>query len=165
MTEDKKEGVYAIQMIVDYGAGKQLQIVGNLPNNASLQDFNNELDKLRKATHRQQQFVWLKEREEKLLSSKKMLQITETLIDEFDKGVEKEMEALNKAPAHSTGKERTQISAAKENLRQQANNFRQQKEVEIAKIKGEIGLHELMVGNAKKEIAEIDGAENDNESP
>lgn len=156
MTETK-EGVYAIQVIIDYGAGKQVQIVGNLPKSALLKDFNNELDKLRKAVDRQQQHVWLKEREEKLMAAQKMLQITEALIIEYDKGVEKQMAELKAQPLHSSGKVRTQIDATMTGLRNEANNFRHQKEMDIAKYKGEIGLHEMMIARAKKEIAEIDG--------
>lgn len=152
---------YSINLLMDYGGGRQVSITGTLPLEATQGQFNHELDKLRKATNRQQAFIWLREREAKLAASKKMVVAIETMIAEYEKTLEKEMRRLESEPLHSSGKQRTQISAQIENMRSQAVNFRLDREKEIQQHKAEADISEVIIAGVKKEIAEIDGT-NDN---
>ena len=153
---------YAVNLTMDYGSGRQVHIAGTLPPEADLKQFNDLLDTLRKTTNRQQNFIWLREREAKLAASKKMVATLEAMISEYEKTLEKEMQRLEKEPLHSSGKQRTQISAQIENMRSQAVNFRLDREKEISQHKAEADISEVIIAGVKKEIAEIDGANDNN---
>jgi len=72
MTEEKKVG-YAINHIVDYGNGYQIQVAGNLPVGAAKEDFDAELDKVRKAINRQKAFGTKRDMESKIAVEEKLL--------------------------------------------------------------------------------------------
>lgn len=153
---------YAINLIMDYGSGRQVTVAGCMPPETTLADFNRELDKLRLATNRQQAFVILRDRTAKLAAERKMVMAIEAMIAEYDKSIEEEMARLNDSPVHSTGQMRTQIKAQIENMRTQAVNFRMNKQQEIQQHIAEAEICETIIGSVKKEIADIDGEHDSN---
>lgn len=150
---------YAINAVMDYGNGRQMTISGTLPLEASLSQFNSELDKLRKAMNRQQAFVILRDRTAKLAAEKKMVLALETILEQYDKEIEKEMQRVKDAPEslhQGTGKLRTQVAAQLEALRSQASNYRLTKTQEVQQHKAEVEICEVIIASVQKEIAEIE---------
>lgn len=153
---------YAINLVMDYGNGRQVTISGTLPLGAPLSQFNAELDKLRLATNRQQAFVILRDRQTKKKAEEKMVAALELMLEEYDRQIEKEMERIRSAPESlhkGTQQLRTQVTAQIENLRSQANNFKMQKQQELEQHRAEIGICEVIASSVQKEIDEINNDE------
>lgn len=151
---------YAINLVMDYGSGRQVTISGTLPLGAGLSDFNRELDKLRKATNRQQAYVILRDCQAKEKAERKMVLALDKMLGDYAKGMEDEMERISKDPASqhtgTPGKLRTQVSAQLENMRSQAINFKLQKQQEIDQHKANAEIHEVTAASLQKEIEELD---------
>lgn len=153
---------YAINLVMDYGNGRQVTISGTLPLGAPLGDFHRELDKLRKATNRQQAFVILRDCEAKLRGETKMAAALEHMLASFNKSMDEEIERIaSSADSQSgaSGKLRTQVSAQIENMRTQAHNQRQQQQQQITQHKTNAEIQEVTIASLKKEIEEIDKEE------
>ena len=151
---------YAINLVMDYGNGRQVTISGTLPLGASLSEFNNELDKLRKATNRQQAFVIMRDCEAKGRAERKMCMALEKMLADYEAGIEAEMKRLREDSTSSHGKVpgqiRSQVGAQLENMRTQAMNFKLQKQQEIDQHKANAEIHEVTVASLQKEIEETE---------
>jgi hypothetical protein len=154
---------YAVNLVMDYGNGRQVTISGTLPLGAQLTDFNRELDKLRKATNRQQAYVILRDCEAKHRAASKMAAALEKMLADYQAEMEKEMNRLREAPesqhGSTSGKIRSQVSAQIENMRSQAVNFKVQKQQEIDQHRTNAEINEVTIASLKKEIEELDKEE------
>lgn len=151
---------YAINLIMDYGNGRQVTISGTLPLGASVGEFNRELDKLRTATNRQQAYVILRDCEAKFRAETKMAAALEHMLATYITSMEEEMAHLRSDPASQhgavVGKIRSQVSSQIENTRTQVLNYKLQKQQEIDQHKANAEIHEVTIASLKKEIEEID---------
>lgn len=141
---------YAINLIMDYGSGRQVTISGTLPLNASLEDMNAELDKLRNATNRQSALVVLREIENTVCMAKKTVAGLELIVSAYNAEIEKEMERLKT----SDTKNHTAVKQQAENLRAQSTNYKLTKNEEIMREKANIDKGELMITRLRHEIGE-----------
>lgn len=141
---------YAVSMIMDYGNGRQLTIAGTMPLNATLQDFNGELDKLRLATDRQKNLVIRGEVENTLMMARKNVNALKLGIETYNSTVEKEIERL------STGEDakHTRIKAQVENTRAQAVNYKLTKEQELLQAESDVAKAEAVLAKIDKDLQE-----------
>lgn len=151
-----KEGVrgtsigYAINLMMDYGSGRQVTISGTLPLHATLKEMNAELDKLRLATNRQSAMVVLRDVENTVSMARRTVKSLELMVSEYDKEIEKEL-------ARISGGERANHTTTKsqlENVRSQAMNYRMTKKEEIMRSQADIEKGEVLIVTLKKEIDE-----------
>lgn len=150
---------YAINLVMDYGSGRQVTISGTLPLNATLKDFNHKLDMLRVATNRQQAFVLRRDCEAKMKAEAKLAVALEKLLADYEKSMADEIKRITDDPTSqsgNSGKIRSQISAQLENMRTQAFNFKTQKQQEIDQHKTNASIHEVTIASIDKEIEALD---------
>lgn len=139
---------YAVELLMDYGNGRQVRISGTLPLDATQKEFDAELDKLRLATNRQQSFVILRDREARLASERKMVAAIQHMIDTYQTGVDEEMAKIAASPI----KNHTTVKQQAESLRQQALNYAQMKTEELMRHQAEVEVCEVIIAGVKKEI-------------
>lgn len=142
---------YAINLIMDYGNGRQVTISGTLPLGANLTDMNSELDKLRKATNRQSAFVNLREIENTTAMAKKTVAALETILVAYDKEMEAEMAKISSGENSN----RTLVKSQLENMRTQALNYKLTKNEELMRARGDIEKGEMLIEKLNKEIKDI----------
>lgn len=141
---------YAVNLVMDYGNGRQVTISGTLPLGASLEDMNAELDKLRLATNRQASLVTLRDVENTVAMAKKTVASLELVVENYTVELEKEMDRLK---GSDTGKQ-TLVKQQIENMRQQALNYKMTKKEEIMREQSNIDKGTLMIDRLKQEIGE-----------
>lgn len=141
---------YAINLLMDYGNGRQVTIAGTLPLSASLEDINKELDKLRIATNRQAAFVNMRDVENTVIIAQKAIDGLELALKVYDETMEKEMASLAIGPKAAHSQTKTQI----ENMRSQATNHRLTKQDEILRNKADVEKGKAMLERLKKETEE-----------
>jgi hypothetical protein len=139
---------YAINLVMDYGSGRQVTISGTLPLGATLKDMNEELDKLRLATNRQSSLVILRDIENTVALSKKTIAAIELMISTYEAEMEKEMATLKEGPKSGHSMVQTQIT----NMRAQATNYRVTKNEELQRAKLDMEKGELVIARIKKEL-------------
>ncbi len=132
---------YAINLIMDYGSGRQVTISGTLPLGASLEEMNKELDKLRLATNRQSSLVSLRDVLNTVAMAKKTKASFKLMIEAYNAEIEKEMDGL-KRDVNLTSMKKQQI----ENLRAQALNNRITKGEEIMRAQADIEKAHRLLG-------------------
>lgn len=153
MNKDDTRGTsigYAINLMMDYGSGRQVTISGTLPLHATLKEMNEELDKLRLATNRQSAMVVLRDVENTVSMAKRTVKSLELMVFEYDKEINKELERLS-------GGERanhTTVKSQVENMRAQATNYRLTKKEEIMRAQADIEKGEALIIKLKEEISE-----------
>ena len=143
---------YAINMVMDYGNGRQVTLSGALPLGATLKDFNVELDKLRHATNRQQAYITIRNRQAQLAAGQKMLAMHQFMLDEHERQGDEELKKFEEHPQ----KGHTQVKQTVLNMQQQFSNFKSNKLIEINQQKGENEVNEVIIASATKEIEELD---------
>lgn len=141
---------YAINLLMDYGSGRQVTISGTLPLGATLEEMNAELDKLRKATNRQSALVIVRDVENTVLMAKKTVAALKLMVEVYTKELEAEMERLKGGESKGHNIVKQQI----ENMRAQGTNYRQTKTEEIMREEANIEKGELMLARLKQEISE-----------
>lgn len=139
---------YAINLIMDYGSGRQVTISGTLPLNATLEDMNAELDKLRLATNRQAALVSIRDIEAMVLVAKKTVVSLEAMIKVYDETMEKELQRASEGPTAKHTITKAQI----ENMRAQAANYKLSKNEELMRAQADIEKGEVSIARLKKEI-------------
>lgn len=139
---------YAVTFIMDYGNGRQLQIAGTLPLNATKAEFDAELDKLRMATNRQQAFIMLRDNESKLNAEFKMIAALEHMQVQYEKEAEAEMKRLADGPNANHNATKSQIT----NMRSQVSNYKQLKTEELERHRANASICEVTIASIKKEI-------------
>lgn len=146
---ERKVG-YVIGFVMDYGNGRQVQITGNLPLEASKEEFDKELDKIRLVTDRQRAYVMRRDQEIKLASEKKMLEMLELEAKAAEETANNELEALEKSPKNLPTIERNQ----KNTIINQAKSVMAQREAEAQKCRVNIGICEAIIEGTKKDIGD-----------
>jgi hypothetical protein len=139
---------YAINLVMDYGSGRQVTISGTLPLGATLEEMNAELDKLRLATNRQSSLVVQRDIENTVAMSKKTVVALEEMILVYDKEMEGEMKKITDSNAGN----KTLINRQVEGMRAQAANYKATKREEIAREQLNIDKGELVLTRIQKEI-------------
>ncbi len=139
---------YAINLIMDYGSGRQITISGTLPLGASLKDMNAELDKLRLATNRQSSLVNMRDVQNSVAMAKKSIAGLKLALETYDIEMEKEIERLKGGEKSNHTQTKQQI----ENMRSQAVNHKLTKGDEILRLQTDVEKGELMLAEIKKEI-------------
>lgn len=151
MTKEDVRGTsigYAINLIMDYGSGRQVTISGTLPLGASLAEMNAELDKLRLATNRQAALVSIRDIEAMVIVAKKTVISIEAMVKAYDAEIEKELARVSDGP---TAKH-TITKAQVENMRAQATNYKLTKNEELMRAQSDIEKGEVTIARLKKEI-------------
>ena len=143
---------HAINMVMDFGNGRQITISGTLPLGATLKDFNNTLDMLRQATNRQQAYVTMRNREAQLAAGIKMLAMHEFMLEEHERQSNAQIKEFDNHPQKGNTVNKQHI----QNLQQQFSHFKSNKLVEINQQKSENEVNEVIIASAKKEIEELD---------
>jgi hypothetical protein len=138
---------YAINLIMDYGNGRQVTISGTLPLGADLATMNAELDKLRLATNRQAALVQIKDVEATVLMAKKTVVATEAMIKAYESEMEKELARVSDSP---TAKH-TITKAQVENMRSQAVNYKLSKNEELMRAQADVEKGEVLIARLKAE--------------
>lgn len=141
---------YAINLMMDYGSGRQVTISGTLPLGASLGEMNTELDKLRLATNRQSAMVVLRDVENTVDMAKRTAVSLGLMVTEYDKEIEKQLAQLGTGERANHTTVKSQI----ENLRAQANNYRLTKKEEIMRANADVEKGEALIVKLGKEISE-----------
>ena len=141
---------YSVNLVMDYGSGRQVNITGTLPLNATLEDFNAELDKLRLATNRQASLVAKRDIENTVEMGKKTVASLELMLAEIDRGFEEEIKIL----AQGDTKNHTLTKQQIQNIRGSAANARRMKTEEIMRAKADVEKGEAFLIKIKKEIGE-----------
>lgn len=139
---------YAVTLLMDYGNGRQVTIAGTLPLDATKEQFDRELDKLRESTNRQQSYVILRDREARFAAEKKMVASLEHMIQSYTKDAEFEIEKLSKGETAKLTLTKQQIA----NMRQQVLNYAQTKKEELMRHQAEVDICEVIIAGCKKEI-------------
>ena len=153
MTKDDVRGTaigYAVNLVMDYGNGRQATISGTLPLGATLGAMNEELDKLRLATNRQSAFVMLRDVENTVMLAKKTSASLELMVEEYAKELEVEIERLGTGERSKHTLVKTQI----DNMRSQAAGYRATKREEIMRAQADLETGEMLIAKLKKEIGE-----------
>lgn len=161
---------YAVNLVMDYGNGRQVTISGTLPLHATNDDFNAELDKLRVATNRQQSFIIVRDREARMAAEKKMVATLEHMLKSYDESsaealkayqeeLDAELEAFSSTNEKGLTIKNQQLASMKaqgaENIRKFKENMRatrSAKEEELQRHKAEVEICEVIIAGAKKEI-------------
>lgn len=139
---------YAVNLVMDYGNGRQVTISGTLPLGATQTEFDTELDKLRLATNRQQAFIILRDRTARLAAENKMVQALEHMIETYVASSEDEITRLSSAPNAN----HTTVKGQIEGVRQQVANYKQMKKEELQRHQSEVEICEVIIAGATKEI-------------
>ena len=139
---------YAINLIMDYGSGRQVTISGTLPLGATKEEMDVELDKLRLATNRQQALVSVRDIEAMVIVAKKTVASVEAMVKVYDEEMEKEIQRVSDSP---TAKH-TITKAQVENMRGQALNYKMTKKEELMRAQADIEKGEASIERLKKEI-------------
>lgn len=139
---------YAVTLLMDYGNGRQVTIAGTLPLDATKEQFDAELDKLRLSTNRQQAFVILRDREARLAAEEKMVLSLKHMMESYTKDADVEIEKLSKG---DTGK-MTITKQEIRNMRQQVLNYTQAKKEELSRHETEVDICKVIIAGCKKEI-------------
>ncbi len=145
---DKPSIGYAINLIMDYGSGRQVTISGTLPLGATLQEMNAELDKLRLATNRQSSLVNKRDIENTIAVAEKTIAGLELMITEFTKGVEEELKTMREGETskHTVTKNLIQ------SMRQQVEVNKRNKQQEILQARNDIEKGRTVLARIDKEI-------------
>lgn len=139
---------YAINLMMDYGSGRQVTISGTLPLGASLDEMNAELDKLRLATNRQANLVVRPNVENTVAMARKTKAAMEVMLSEYEREIEVEISRVGEGPKGTHTITKSQI----ENLRSQALNFRLTKKNEIAQAQNDVDKGVEYLARIEKEL-------------
>ena len=141
---------YAINLMMDYGSGRQVTISGTLPLGATLEEMNAELDKLRLATNRQSALVVLRDVENTVEMAKRTKVSLELMVDTYKESIEAEMTRLRGSETSKHTLTKQQV----ENMRTQAVNYELTKKEEIMRSQADIEKGEALMAKIKKELGE-----------
>jgi hypothetical protein len=141
---------YAINLVMDYGSGRQMTISGTLPLGATKKDFDIELDKLRLATNRQSSLVIQRDIEQTVMMAKKTKASLELMVTEYAKGIEEEIANLSSGPKATHTLVKTQM----DNMKAEAANYARNKREEIMRTQADMEKGELLLARIKKELDE-----------
>ncbi len=139
---------YAINLIMDYGSGRQVTISGTLPLGATLAEMNLELDKLRLATNRQSSLVNKRDIENTIAVAEKTIAGLELMITEFTKGVEAELKSLQEGETAKHTATKSQIQG----MRSQVEVYKRNKQQEILQAESDIAKGKVVLARIDKEI-------------
>lgn len=141
---------YAINLLMDYGNGRQVTIAGTLPLGSTLEAMNEELDKLRLATNRQSALVAIRDVEMTVAMSKKTVAALELMVKEYEKSMDEELKSLSDGPraAH------TAVKSQMTNMQSQLTNYKRVKQEEILRAQADAEKGELAIERLKQEIGE-----------
>lgn len=141
---------YSVNLIMDFGSGRQVNITGTLPLGAGLEEFNDELDKLRIATNRQSALVAKRDIENTVEMGKKTVASLRLMLDEIEKGFEDEIKILSQSETKNHTLTKQQI----QNIRGSAANAKRMKREEIMRAEADVEKGEAFLAKIKKEIGE-----------
>ena len=138
----------AINLIMDYGSGRQVTISTTYPLGATLEEMNAELDKLRLATNRQSSLVNRRDIENTIAVAEKTIAGLELMITEFTKGVEAELKTLQEGETSKHTATKSQIAA----MRSQVEIYKRNKQQEILQAQADIEKGRVVLARIDKEI-------------
>ncbi len=141
---------YAINLMMDYGNGRQVTISGTLPLNCTLTDMNIELDKLRMATNRQSALVAIRDVEMTVEMGRKTSAALKHMVTEYEKSMDDEFVEIDKSP----NAKHNAVKQQRENMAAQLANYKRVKMEEIMRSEADVEKGELMIARLKKEIGE-----------
>lgn len=146
--QDRPSIGYAINLVMDYGSGRQVTISGTLPLGASLAEMNLELDKLRLATNRQSSLVMKRDVENTIEVAGKTIAGLEFMVAEFVKDVEAELKMLQEGETAKHTGTKSQIAA----MRSQIEIYKRNKRQEILQAEADIEKGKVVLARIDKEI-------------
>lgn len=139
---------YAINLTMDYGNGRQVVVSGTLPLNATVEEFNAEMDKIRTVTNRQQAFLFIRDAEGRKVGAEKSVLAIELMMEAYEKEMDEQIGAIEKGPAAN----HTRVKAQVEGMRAQAMAWKQSKREELSREESAVATCISVIAHYQKEI-------------